>query len=151
MKPLLILLSLATLASARLGETPAECSKRYGDPKETNKEAKTIFYIKSGFCLSVKFHEGKAVKIAIIKGNPNAPEDISEAERESLLKANAGAGEWKKQKQIFDVDPQWNNAEENRVAEYSTLKKILIMGTLDQVAREATEKESAEKENLEGF
>lgn len=151
MKPILILLSLATLASARLGETPAECAKRYGDPVKINKAENSIAYLKAGFFVFVSFHEGKASQIVIMKGTPDAPEKMSEAERDSLLKANAGAGEWKKKEQAFEVDPKWSNAVEKRTAQYSSVNKALFIAALDHLARDAEEKESAEKQNLDGF
>lgn len=118
---------------------------------KVSEEDNAISYVKAGFFIFVTFHEGKASQIIIMKGNPNAPEDMSEAERESLLKANAGAGTWKKKKQVFDVDPEWTNAEEKRAAKYSSINQILLIGTLDHYARAAAEKESSEKENLDGF
>lgn len=98
----ILLITLAfttTIATARIGETPAECQKRYGEPVKVNKGDQSISYKKAGFFIHITFMDGKAAQLFVCKNEQDALGNfpkISEAEIDSLLKANKGSGEWVK-------------------------------------------------------
>jgi hypothetical protein len=154
MKPLIILLSLTTLTFGRIGETPAECTTRYGEPVNINKETKTISYTKAGLFIMITFHEGKACQFIAAKSEKDVLGnflEMSEVERDTILKANAGDGEWVKKNQLIEFSPQWVNDKAKVVAQYTQPENMLIIMTLESVDRNAKLKEIEEKKALEGF
>ena len=97
---LLLLLTLARSASARLGETLEQVTQRYGAPLATSGivavPAKpvpatigTSTHSKAGIDITVHFHNGIAEKIVFSK-----PNGFSEVEKRILMDANAGGGTW---------------------------------------------------------
>jgi len=97
MKLALFLLALCTsLASARIGETPAECAARYG------KEIKPGTYVKGGITIDAWFHEGRCVAIRYSLEFPDMVLPISEGHQEEfpravsgrILEANEGESFW---------------------------------------------------------
>jgi hypothetical protein len=148
------LLALAFPAMARIGETPAECIKRYGEAVKINREDNSMSFVKSGFFIHVVFLEGKAGQLFVCKNEQDALgnfKEMSEAEIEALLKSNRGEGEWKKEEQLIDINPRWMNQKEKRVAQYNSIENTLVFVTVEFAERQAAKKEAAEKENLEGF
>src|ERR1017187_9069927 len=97
MKPALLLcfLLLAVPAHARLGETTEQIEARYGKPiKATKPESPATdaeVYEKNGFQITVGFYEGKSYYEQFRKIDPQKPNsflEITETERNRLLKAN---------------------------------------------------------------
>ncbi|MCP5560385.1 MAG: hypothetical protein H7A55_21810 [Verrucomicrobiaceae bacterium] len=81
-------------AQARIGETVAECTARYGQPVE-HREASlqasdpdALLYSKSGVSILVEYHEGVAWRIFFRKA------DLTALEAEALLRANLPPGGW---------------------------------------------------------
>lgn len=154
MKSLLILLSLVSLASARIGETPAECTARYGEALDIDKEAGTISYSKAGFFIHATFHEGKVSQIFLMKIGEDqlgrSPE-ITDNEIEALLAANAGGGEWIKTQADNLMNKRWLNNDAARIAEFAAMENALVIMTLAEAERLAQAREAKEKAALEGF
>lgn len=83
------ILIIATPASARLGETPDQCSSRYGF--STGQVGPFTMYHKSQVLIAVVFAEGVSVK-EVFAPEPNTK--LSDAQISELLAANAGASRW---------------------------------------------------------
>lgn len=91
MKIAALLILLLMPAMARIGESPAECVKRYGKPVATGEEAKR--FEKSGLLVTVVFHKGKAAALMISKSEKDAlgrSAELSQAEIVALINANCG-------------------------------------------------------------
>lgn len=144
MKTLAILLTLllCVTAQARLGETPAECVARYGDPIKTDKEAMTIGFQKEGIFIMCVFHEGKCASIAFKK-----PEgDFSETEIVTLREANGS--DWKESPSAVG-QKHWENGRALVVHEQH--EGLLIIITQEERKRRDAAKAAAEKEKLKDF
>lgn len=79
-------------ASARLGEGPEECSKRYGQPAAEIpallEKATGAAYLKGDVRIRIEFLEGKAAFISFSRRG------LREEERQTLLDINAGSLVW---------------------------------------------------------
>lgn len=93
-----LLLALSTFASARIGETEAQCEARYGESVDVGKSG-ARYYSKNGIFLSVKFNSrGKAYRLIY----SNAPsDDMSVSHAQILVEAN-GSG-WVKERLSDEV------------------------------------------------
>jgi len=136
------LLMLGISAKARIGETPAQCVARYGEPLSVDKETMTLGFQKQDIFIMCVFHEGKCVEVAFKKTEA----DFSKAEVETLLNANgsewtsipAGVGE-----------THWNNV--TSVATHKELESMVIIMTHAAKKHRDEAKIAAEKKKLEGF
>lgn len=156
MKPiLLITLAVTTaIATARIGETPRECAKRYGPAVEINKETQTAVFKKAGFVLHIDFLNGKAARVIIHKDEQDALEsftEMSDTEISTLLKANQGKGKFTKEQRLIDYNPRWHNKKATRSALYYSIENYLVIGTQVWMDKNLESKKAAEKKNLEGF
>jgi hypothetical protein len=106
LKPLLTLaLLLPTITHARIGETPEQCAKRYGEVFESkgNSSRGITSYGKDGVQTTCYFSEGKCVAIAF-ELSPPVRADLQDSEQNTvfftpeqtaaLLAANKGSAEW---------------------------------------------------------
>ncbi len=155
MKSLLyVLILFPSIASARIGETPEECSKRYGDPVKIDKAEQTIVYKKAGLGIMVWFWEGHAHQIFYMKLTDEGVmgrEELSNAEREKLLESNKGDSEWKKGEQLFEVNPFWKSKDGKRHARYDSFQKAFVILTEAFALHQKAQKDAADKANLEGL
>ena len=151
MKYFLILLLLTVTASARIGETPEECVKRYGKPTKIVKERNQLLFKKAGFLISVQFLSGKAGSVFYVKSKTDVldrPLEISPNERQILLKSNAAAG-WEKSESSI-IDEVWINTKNRLSATYNT-ENILVVISLEKARANKKKRESKEEEGLKGF
>jgi len=103
---LLVMLVFADPAWARLGESPKECAKRYGDPVESTsvKGFEAREFMKSGIRVRVHFAMKKDTLFAYARAaglaysRPATASDgnrsLSPREIDTFLKANAQGEEW---------------------------------------------------------
>jgi hypothetical protein len=100
-RTLLYLLFLATAASARIGETPAELQARYGKPTGTTATRTT--YEKAGIRITVAMWRGRCHLILFspmlskedLAKDPNAlPRKFTDAEIGALLARNPADAKW---------------------------------------------------------
>ncbi|MCW1887875.1 hypothetical protein OKA04_24290 [Luteolibacter flavescens] len=123
MSPLRIILPLLLLtalpAAARLGETRAQCDTRYGKPVAFTTRSGNPIYLKGGQEIVVGFLDDKAIFIRFSKLAPGAKESdipldsdktaqLSEAEMDVLLKANAATFKWTRQPDEDGADIVWS-------------------------------------------
>lgn len=89
-----LLLALATTASARIGESLEQCGERYGPLVEKRRaelpesDPEAGVFSRNGITIIVEFRKGTAWRILFRKPKLTAPEV------EALLEANAGTGAW---------------------------------------------------------
>jgi hypothetical protein len=111
MKPFFIsavtFLALASFAEARLGETEAQSSARYGEPnpdlvkgdeKPLIAGAKELAYFFEGWRVRVALVGDRTHRIQYVKVEDGAPKPIKEEEIEALLEAEKGNSRWREQK-----------------------------------------------------
>lgn len=104
MKILAILLLLPAIASARIGESPDQCAKRYGEVDESHvgKGWQTTTYGKEGITTTCWYRDGKCVCIAFLPmdasrvepGRGDAAARFTSEQTEKLLAANGGGSKW---------------------------------------------------------
>ncbi|MEW6429170.1 MAG: hypothetical protein AB1568_14165 [Thermodesulfobacteriota bacterium] len=92
----LAVLLAASPAQARLGETEAVCSQRYGSPVKAQQEAgrRDLWFRNGGFELVVSFRDNRAVRIAyrLESGEPISIKRIDEILRDNGRKADEALG-----------------------------------------------------------
>lgn len=108
---LTILLSFCLSAFARIGETPEECIKRYGEPESKLGEPgeDSIFYMTfdtGDFKINVSFLNGKAGLICYGKSRGG---ELSLSDIEHFLKVNNLNGQWKETTGKFSVKRNWES------------------------------------------
>ena len=145
--PILALLLSALPTFARLGETKAECEKRYGKPALTLDTGEDVFE-KDGIQITVTYLKGKAASIGFTKLNRDL--ELTDAERKTLLKANASNSEWEPTPLDGNDTLRWERADKQAIAIYILTSKDLVINTADfaKHLREAREKETPK---LDGF
>ena len=147
----LVLLAFATTATARIGETLAQCQVRYG--KEIRRADGRAVFIKTGFYIMVSFYEGKADSILFRKVEQNIldiPVEISPNEMQNLLKQNGGGKTWKETNEIL-MGSSWATEDGGLLAGYHAMEHILYIFTLDFSLRGIAERKAKEDKKLEGF
>lgn len=145
-----IVLTFASTAVARIGETLEQCQVRYG--KGIPADGRFLFR-KAGFYIIIEFYDGKADMIAFRKVEKNilgisAP--ISDNEIQNLLKQNGGGQTWKKAEEVM-FDSGWRTEDEKLLAAYSMMEHFVGIFTLDHSLRETAKKKAKEDKKLEGF
>ncbi len=93
-----VLISLASSALARIGETREQCEARYGKPLKIEEEDQAFRYRKAGFNVTCIFRAGACVHIGFshVADAENEVAPITEPEITTLLNANAGGKPWAK-------------------------------------------------------
>jgi hypothetical protein len=155
--PILALLLTALPTFARLGETKAECEKRYGKPFKTLEDGIDIFK-KAGLDITVIYLKDTAARISFSKANPEASPfkldqslPLSEAERDTLLKANSGGSPWKEDLEAGADYLRWKRADKKAAAMYSPDSKVLTIYTSDYADHLDEEEKKQETKKLDGF
>lgn len=161
-----LMFSLPSVSTARIGETLQQCIARYGQPDSGPEEsvvhpkATDCAFIKNGLDVSVVFYQGKAVDIMFRKvdGSSFNPSEIDE-----LLKANGGGSMWKERDAGKPDQSEWETPDgENRAMlssnRHAEPARVLSVWTMQwhrvmeeqEKALEKQEKSEA-KESLGGF
>ena len=129
---LVVLLSalLVVPATARVGETEAQCIERYGKPfrqgpGEPGRSDKAAWFRKSVFDLCVLFDKGRAVSVTYTRtpklGRKAA---ITPAEQTSLMRANSGSKSWRELR-ATKADDRYETFDRKMGARYNRGKKYL--------------------------
>ena len=129
---LVVLLSalLVVPATARVGETEAQCIERYGKPfrqgpGEPGRSDKAAWFRKSAFNLCVLFDKGRAVSVTYTRtpklGRKAA---ITPAEQTSLMRANSGSESWRELR-ASKADDRYETFDRKMGARYNRGKKYL--------------------------
>jgi hypothetical protein len=141
------------VTQARIGETDKQCEERYGKPIETEKGQSWQVYQKADLFLLAHFHEGVCDSIMFRKVEATADgtaKELSENERELLLKANGGRNEWKTvERKGVTVILQTDDG--RLQAQYDTRAHSLTIFTREAVRREKDAEKAEEEKKLKGF
>jgi hypothetical protein len=141
--PLLLLLTMASQASARLGETLDECVGRYGPmierraPKLSGSDPEVMVFSKSSITVTVEFRQGKAWHLTFRKSA------LTGIEVEAILIANAGSGLWGSPLKTKDKEYRMSD-DKKRIAVINWDRKGMA-GSLVIMSREFAEANQAEK------
>jgi hypothetical protein len=139
--------------SARLNETPEECTARYGQPIHSNAAAGFKLYHKAGFEIGVLFINGRAATIAFNKAAKNAigtPEAMTAAEVETLLETNGAGNAWHPLN-ASPLDPSWIRADSLATAVHRLNENRLTITTAAAAQKAAEDALEKDKSNLKGF
>jgi hypothetical protein len=142
-----------TATQARVGETEKQCEERYGKPKEMYDGGAVHLFAKAGMLMLVHFHEAKCDYIIYRKAEEDASgesKELSENERELLLKANGGDREWK----VIGSDGVTVVSETDSKelhAQYHITRHSLAIHTREAVKRHQEAKKTEEEKKLKGF
>ncbi len=144
-------LIIASVASARIGETLEQCEARYG--KGSVGKDGEISFTKAGFTIQATFYEGKVDAIGVFKIERDVlghPKEMSDTEVQTLLEANGGGKAWRKLNAV-SMDKQWSNEDGSVMAFMKFTSNILIVSTRASLERGRAAMEAKEKSNLKGF
>ena len=123
-----LLAAVITTASARIGETEAQISARYGAsvgdiPTETF--GKVRGFMQSGYLVGVAFVNGVSDMEMFSKTDQS---EMTAGEIENFLKAN-GAGEWKAEETGKPDWKRWRREDDALVALYDTTRHFLYINS----------------------
>ncbi len=94
-----VLISLASPALARIGETREQCEARYGKPVRVLENPQTTIHQKAGLEVRCAFYEGKCDQIIfqhIERGADGKRLPLTELELKTLMEANSEGKAWEK-------------------------------------------------------
>lgn len=150
----IMIAAAVTSAKARIGETPAQCKARYGEPLNVDQGPPLhAAFKKNGIVIMAEFFEGKAAMIIFTKEKTDIlgkSIKMSSHEIEALKSANGQDREWIEQK-IFSLDDQWQTEDGEIYARLDALNNWLLFMTKEHIERTAQAKKKSESENLSGF
>ncbi len=149
-----ILLSIASPAIARIGETPAECKARYGEPLQVDKNDQSVVFEKAGFQIIVFFWKDVVHQIMFAKKERDAigePLAMSKEEISKIVASNTEGLKLVRGDEGGILDTSYETEDGKILAVYFAVNNILVIST-KEYALEKKKKEEAEKiKNLEGF
>ncbi len=139
-------------AQARIGETEAEITKRYGKSVVTFSKGDAPLekgYLSGGFRISVTYLDG--VSQAEFFSKPDSSK-LSEEEIDVLLSVNAIDGkEWKEERAPVAMLRTWKLEESDRIANYTVRENMLMIQTRSWMDLEQARRASDEKAKLKNF
>jgi hypothetical protein len=149
---ILLLFLLPCIASARIGETIAECRIRYG--KEVKASSETRLWFKKGdFLVEIDFLDGKASMLMInrLKDENGLDLSITPRQIDALLKSNAGNSVWKKTSEKFGGKIDWITEDGKILAFSNEQYGTLIIITAEQKAANEKARDEKEAKEIGGF
>jgi hypothetical protein len=156
MKKLIILatfLILAASAQARIGETLAECTARYGPALQTDPASGMHMFAKGGFLVAAIFLDQKAAMLMVSKTARNVlniPEPMSDHEIQLILTANGQGTPWTEGGAIVK-NGKWQNLESALYAQHDRLRNTLTIFTKAWADKQAEAQKAQEASALDGF
>ncbi len=122
MKKIILIIFIITIlnASARIGETRAQCDKRYGDV--IGEKDGAIVYQTKEILIIVRFHNKICQVIVYQQFQNRNTKDLADDQIELLLKVNAG-------KRIFSSNgiKSWVTSDKYLAAKYNEGKQLVII------------------------
>ncbi|GEP44474.1 hypothetical protein [Brevifollis gellanilyticus] len=148
------LLLLASPAQARIGETLAECTARYGDPVSVNLDPPVTMHEKAGIRVACFYFEGKCDFIYfknLKTDTEGTPMPFTDAERKVLFEASSAGKDWTPDSEEDQV-AYWNCDDLQGLQQQKGERHIIIQ-TRAHMARSAASKTKEQKarENLKDF
>jgi hypothetical protein len=142
--PLMILLSVAPIAQARIGETEPQIDASYGKPvaqvpSQANDLGLTKLYHSGSYMVFVTFLEGQSVREMFAKRDRS---DLSQDELQALLNANSGGHPWESESHPVRREgappgaQEWRSLDQrSRVGFYNPNTSSLFIATQDFIDR----------------
>lgn len=150
----IVIAAVALSATARIGETPAQCKARYGEPLKVDRGPPlSATFKKNGFVVMAEYHEGRAALLIFAKEKTDIlgkPLRISANEVKALLASNGQDRKWIKQ-EIASLDSQWETEDGGISARLDPVENWLFFMTREHVERKSKEIRKKETDNLSGF
>lgn len=125
----IIALSAGTMvlsAQARIGETEAQCTVRYGKPlvRNDNHGLVTLLYDFSGFRVAVAILDGTSQAEGYSKLADGEP--IAASEIQHLLEVNSAGRKWKSEKPTAHAPQVWKTDDSSRIAFYDVRNALNV-------------------------
>lgn len=149
---LFALLALPLVASARIGETLAQCDARYGGPGKLLKDGHHL-YTKPPMQVICRFNSGICESIVLCHTDLNGlnrPTEMSKVEIDALLEVNSAGRTWEK-RQMFSMNDEWKTGDDFLYATYTSMDHYLVIMTKAEMDKNAASQAAQEKEKLKGF
>src|SRR5271169_4809652 len=95
---LLLLLGVANICQARIGETLEEAIERYGKPVHKASADEFAMFKEASYYITAHFHDGKTDAITYVKARSESSTEgaFSDDEIEMLLKINGSGQTWER-------------------------------------------------------
>ena len=132
---LLLLLGVAHICQARIGDTLAEAIERYGKPVNKASANEFAMFKEASYYITAHFHDGKTDAITYVKAGfePATKGAFSDDEIEMLLKINGSGQTWERSKAKAGLQ-EWKTQDRKSQAVYSE-SKFLVITTAGYVKR----------------
>ena len=139
---LLLLLGVANICQARIGDTLEEASERYGKPVHKASADEFAMFKEASYYITAHFHDGKTDAITYVKAGSESSTKraFSDDEIEMFLKINGSGQTWERSKAKAGLQ-EWRTEGRKFQAVYSE-SKFLVITTAGYAKRleEATRK-----------
>src|SRR5271165_2720566 len=144
---LLLLLGVANICQARIGDTLAGAIERYGKPVHKASADEFAMFKEAPYYITAHFHDGKTDAITYVKAGSEA---FSDDEIEMLLKINGSGQTWERSKAKAGLQ-EWKTKDRKFQAVYSE-SKFLVITTAGYVKRlqEAAKKKKTARQRAAG-
>jgi hypothetical protein len=132
---LLLLLGVANICQARIGDTLEEAIERYGKPVHKASADEFAMFKEASYYITAHFHDGKTDAITYVKaGSESSTEGaFSDDEIEMLLKINGSGQTWERSKVKAGLQ-EWKT-EDRKFQEVYSESKFLVITTAGYVKR----------------
>jgi len=130
-----LLLGVANICQARIGDTLEEAIERYGKPVHKASADEFAMFKEASYYITAHFHDGKTDAITYMKaGSESSTEGaFSDDEIEMLLKINGSGQRWERSKAKGGLQG-WKTEDRKFQAVYSE-SKFLVITTAGYVKR----------------
>jgi len=127
---LLLLLEVANICQARIGDTLEEAIERYGKPVHKASADEFAMFKEAPYCITAHFHDGKTDAITYVKAESESSTKgaFSDDEIEMLLKINGSGQTWERSKGNAGLQ-EWKTEDRKFQAVYSESKFLVITTT----------------------
>lgn len=149
---LLLLLGVANICQARIGDTLEEAIERYGKPVHKASADEFAMFKETSYYITAHFHDGKTDAITYVKAGSESSTKgaFSDDEIEMLLKINGSGQTWERSKAKAGLQ-EWKTEDTKFQAVYSE-SKFLVITTAGYVKRlqEAAKKKKTARQRAAG-
>ena len=123
----LLLLGVANICQARIGDTLEEAIERYGKPVHKASAAEFAMFKEASYYITAHFHDGKTDAITYVKAASGSSTKgaFSDDEIEMLLKINGNGQTWDQSKVKAGLQ-EWKTEDRKLQAVYSESKFLVI-------------------------
>src|SRR5271166_6053076 len=124
---LLLLLGVANICQARIGDTLEEAIERYGKPVHKASADEFAMFKEASYYITAHFHDGKTDAITYVKAGSESSTKgaFSDDEIQMLLKINGSGQTWERSKAKAGLQ-EWKTEDRKFQAVYSESKFLVI-------------------------